>query len=111
MQRSASLVVVVIAVLLAPIHSAAAASLADAPNYNISIVVPLGPPDRWDYIVFDPDSLRVYVAHGDRVTVIDGNSGAVVGTVEGMPGGTHGIAVSHATGRGVYGRRQSWRCC
>ena len=69
-------------------------------NYHISKVVPLGPPDRWDYVVFDPDSHRVYVAHGDRVTVVDGDNGAIVGTVEGMPGGTHGIAISHATGKG-----------
>jgi YVTN family beta-propeller protein len=50
--------------------------------------------------VFDPDSKRVYVAHGDRITVVDGRSGAVIGTVEGMPGGTHGVAISHATGKG-----------
>jgi YVTN family beta-propeller protein len=68
--------------------------------YRISKVVPLGPPDRWDYVVFDPDSRRVYVAHGDRVTIVDGRGGAVIGTVEGMPGGTHGVAISHATGKG-----------
>jgi YVTN family beta-propeller protein len=50
--------------------------------------------------VFDPDSHRIYVAHGDTVSVVDGLSGAVLGTVEGMPGGTHGIAISHATGKG-----------
>ena len=36
------------------------------------MVIPFGPPDRWDYVVFDPDTRRVYVAHGDRVTVVDG---------------------------------------
>jgi YVTN family beta-propeller protein len=50
--------------------------------------------------VFDSDSHRVYVAHGDRVTVVDGRDGAVFGAVEGMPGGTHGVAISHATGKG-----------
>ena len=77
-----------------------AASQAEPPTYRISMVVPLGTPDRWDYVVFDPDTHRVYVAHGDRVTVVDGTNGHLVGTVEGMPGGTHGIAVSHATGKG-----------
>jgi YVTN family beta-propeller protein len=87
-------------VLLASNTLVTAAPQVDRPNYHVSMVVPLGSPDRWDYVVFDPDTRRVYVAHGDRITVVDGTSGAVVGTVEGMPGGTHGIAVSHATSKG-----------
>jgi len=50
--------------------------------------------------VFDPFSKRVYVAHGDQVTVVDGVKGDIVGKVTGFPGGTHGIAVVSATGRG-----------
>jgi DNA-binding beta-propeller fold protein YncE len=71
-----------------------------APAYHLVDSVPLGAPDRWDYVVFDAPSHRVYVAHGDRVSVIDGRDGAVVGQVEGAPGGTHGIGLSHATGKG-----------
>jgi DNA-binding beta-propeller fold protein YncE len=72
----------------------------DAPGYHVTRTVPLGLPDRWDYVVFDPGSHRVYVSHGDRVTVVDGTSGAIIGQVEGFPGGTHGIAVVAASGRG-----------
>jgi YVTN family beta-propeller protein len=90
----------VAAALFMPIARETAASQAEAPNYHIAKVVPLGDPDRWDYVVYDPDSLRVFVAHGDRITVVNGDSGAVIGTVVGMPGGTHGIAISHATGKG-----------
>jgi YVTN family beta-propeller protein len=86
--------------LLAPMPSPATASQPTQPTYHISKIVPLGAPDRWDYVVFDPDSDRVYVAHGDRLSVVDGTSGAVIGTVAGMPGGTHGVAFSHATGQG-----------
>jgi YVTN family beta-propeller protein len=96
-------VAVVVAAMAAPSlpnGSAAAASQGPAPAYHIAKTIPLGGPDRWDYVVFDPDSHRVYVAHGDRITVVDGGSGAIVGAVEGMPGGTHGIAISHATGQG-----------
>ena len=50
--------------------------------------------------MFDPGMQRVYVAHGDRLTVVNGRSGAVIGTVEGMPGGTHGVAISRTTGKG-----------
>jgi YVTN family beta-propeller protein len=71
-----------------------------APAYHIAKTVALGAPDRWDYVEFDAGSGRVYVAHGDRVTVVDGKSGAILGQVEGMPGGTHGIGISSATGKG-----------
>jgi len=69
-------------------------------DYHLTRSVPLGAPDRWDYVVFDRSSHRVYVAHGDRLTVVDGDSGRIVGQVAGMPGGTHGIAISHAAGLG-----------
>jgi DNA-binding beta-propeller fold protein YncE len=69
-------------------------------DYTVTKTVPLGAPDRWDYVLFDPDSQRVYVAHGDRVTVVDGRSGEVIGQVEGYPGGTHGIAIVPGLGRG-----------
>ncbi|MES2098119.1 MAG: DUF5074 domain-containing protein [Pseudomonadota bacterium] len=73
---------------------------APAPDYALTKSVALGAPDRWDYVVFSADTGRVYVAHGDRVTIVDARSGRVVGDVTGMPGGTHGIAISAATGQG-----------
>jgi YVTN family beta-propeller protein len=71
-----------------------------SPTYRITQKVALGAPDRWDYVVFDPVSSRVFVAHGDHVTVVDGVSGSVVGQVEGFPGGTHGTAIVAALGKG-----------
>ena len=100
MNRTVSLVVIVIAALFVPITLVSSASGTEQVSYRISKVVPLGAPDRWDYVVFDPGSHSVYVAHGDRLSVVDGRTGAVLGLVEGMPGGTHGIAISHATGKG-----------
>jgi YVTN family beta-propeller protein len=70
------------------------------PPYHVTKAVALGQPDRWDYVVFDAPSHRVYVAHGDQVTVVDGHSGEVLGKVEGAPGGTHGVAIVAAVGRG-----------
>jgi YVTN family beta-propeller protein len=87
------------AAVLATTTASAAAAQA-APNYRVTRTVPLNAPDRWDYVVFDPGSSRVFVAHGDRVTVVDGHDGTVVGQIEGFPGGTHGIAISSATGQG-----------
>lgn len=68
--------------------------------YTLAKTVALGAPDRWDYVVFDPDTKRVYIAHGDRVTVVDAQSGAIAGEVGGIAGGTHGVAISVATGQG-----------
>ena len=48
-----------------------------APAYHLTKTVPLGTPNRWDYAVFDSGSGRVYVAHGDRLTVVDGRSGRI----------------------------------
>jgi hypothetical protein len=48
-------------------------------RYSRVRTVRLGVPDRWDYVVYDVPSRRVYVAHGDRVTVVDGRSGRIVG--------------------------------
>ena len=70
------------------------------PAYHLEKTVTLGAPDRWDYVVFDPQSQRVFVAHGDRVTVVNGRDGTILGHVEGMPGASHGIGISTANGRG-----------
>ena len=76
--------------LAAPAWAAAA--------YRPAGSVALGAPDRWDYVVADASSGRVYVAHGDRLSVIDGRAGTMVGEVTGMPGGSHGIGIVGALG-------------
>ncbi len=70
------------------------------PPYSVTKTVALGAPDRWDFVVFDPASHKVFVAHGDRVTVVDGRTGKIIGNVKGLPGGTHGIAIAPGTKRG-----------
>src|ERR1051325_11309093 len=71
----------------------AAASAADgAPLYRIVKTIPLGAPERWDYASFDATRNRVYVAHGDRLTVVDAAKDIVIGQVGTFPGGTHGSA-------------------
>jgi len=83
------------------VADASSVSLADPmPGYRVTRSVALGAPDRWDYVVFDPSSNRVYVAHGDEITVVDGRKGDIVGHVDGLPGGTHGIAIVTAYGKG-----------
>ena len=89
-----------IALTAAALIASTSAFAADAPLYQVTKTVPLGAPDRWDYLTFDPDSGRLYVAHGNEVTVVDGTSGAIIGNIADLPGGTHGIAVVKDAGRG-----------
>ena len=77
-----------------------AASAASTSEYQLVKTVALGAPDRWDYVVFDDQTRRVYVAHGDRLAVIDARTGNFVGDVQGIPGGTHGTAISLPTHQG-----------
>jgi len=76
------------------------ATFAQAPAYHVAKTVPLGAPDRWDYLVYDGPSHRLYVSHGDRLTVLDGKAGTMLGTVQSMPGGSHGIGIVTAAGKG-----------
>jgi YVTN family beta-propeller protein len=84
--------------IAAALAAGAASAQAQSPTYKVVKTVPLGAPDRWDYVVFDAPSQRVYVAHGDRVSVVDGQQGKVLGEVTGIPGGTHGIAIAGGKG-------------
>jgi YVTN family beta-propeller protein len=79
---------------------ATAVDAADEPLYHLTNSVALGAPDHWDYVVFDPPTHRVYVAHGDRLTVVNGEDGSIIGEVPGFPGGTHGTALINDLGIG-----------
>ncbi len=69
-------------------------------SYRQVAAIPLGAPERWDYVVADAPSGRVYVAHGDRLSVVDGRTLKPVGDVVGIKGGTHGSYVAAAAGLG-----------
>lgn len=86
--------------VIAGLIGLAAGTAQAQPSYHVTKSVMLGAPDRWDYLVYDVPSHRLYVSHGDRVTVLDGKAGSILGQVEGMPGGTHGIGIVRAVGKG-----------
>jgi YVTN family beta-propeller protein len=87
----------------APAMLLAASTRADesVPLYTITKVIPLGLPDRWDYLTFDATSSRIYVAHGTAIDVLDGQSGAVLGKVD--VSGANGVAVVPSSGKGYAG--------
>jgi DNA-binding beta-propeller fold protein YncE len=78
----------------------AAAPAVAQPAYKLENEIPLGSPERWDYVVVERETGLVYVAHADKVEVIDGRRDKILGSVVGIGGGTHGTAISLATGRG-----------
>lgn len=77
-----------------------ASPAAAAPTYTLVKSTALGLPDRWDYVVFNAPTKRVYIAHGDRLSVLDAKSGDLVGEVGGISGGAHGTGISVSTGQG-----------
>lgn len=91
-----------VAIVVATATSMSLSSFADqaSPTYKLAATIAIGSPDRWDYVVFDPASDRIYVAHGPEVTIVDAQKETIIGTIGQFPGGTHGIGISTATGTG-----------
>lgn len=77
-----------------------------APLYHVIKTVPLGSPDKWDFIHFDPQGGLVYVAHGAEVTVVDPQAGKVLGRVTNIDG-AHDVAVVNGRGYADNGRSGS----
>ena len=61
--------------------------------------LPLEGGGRWDYVTVDPDNHRVYVARSTHVSVVDSESGEVVGDIPDTKG-VHGVAVAPDLGLG-----------
>ena len=61
-------------------------------------VTPLSGDTGWDYVTTDPAMHRVFVAHGDRITVIDANTHKEIGTIP--ANGAHGVALAPDLKRG-----------
>ncbi len=61
-------------------------------------VTPLTGDTGWDYITTDPAMHRVFVAHGDRITVIDSATHKEIGTIP--ANGAHGVALAPDLKRG-----------
>lgn len=54
---------------------------------------------RWDYLIVDAQSRRLYMSHATSVVVLDVDSGDVVGSIADTPG-VHGIALAPELGVG-----------
>jgi DNA-binding beta-propeller fold protein YncE len=83
-----------VAVALAICATAAAAGAAPP----AVTAIPLADPGRWDYVTVDPRADRVYVAHRERVDVIDARTGKPLLQLAPTPG-VHGAAPAPELGR------------
>jgi YVTN family beta-propeller protein len=77
----------VIATWLLPVCSAQAQK-----SYKIETKWRIGGEGGWDYLLADSSAHRLYITHGQRVEVIDLNTGKPVGAITGLKG-THGVAL------------------
>ncbi|MHB1206738.1 MAG: YncE family protein [Rhodospirillaceae bacterium] len=93
-----------LALLATAAFAAGPALSAEAPSYKISKSVPLGSPDGWDYVTFEPETHRVYVAHANEITVVDSRSGDILGRVQGVTG-VNGVAVVPSLNKGYADSR------
>lgn len=93
------------ALCVAALAAAIPAKAAD-PDWHLVQSVKLGPPDRWDFVTLGPDGARVYVAHQDKISIVDTKTGALVGAA-GPIAGAHGIAVVPSMGRLYAGNGKS----
>jgi DNA-binding beta-propeller fold protein YncE len=71
---------------------------AAAQQWHLTKTVDLGSPGRWDFVHLDPSGQRVYVAHGDKVSIVDVRTGTLVGAV-GPIDGAHDAVVVPQLGR------------
>ena len=69
-------------------------------DFHITRTIPLGGDGSWDYLRFDPDANRLFIARSTRVMVVDLAAGKVSGEIPNTEG-VHGVALAGASHRGV----------
>jgi DNA-binding beta-propeller fold protein YncE len=67
--------------------------------FDIQKTWKIGGEGNWDYLTLDPIALKLYIAHGPVVQVVDVNTGTLAGQVTGLRD-AHGIALDD---NGQYG--------
>jgi YVTN family beta-propeller protein len=70
-----------------------------APGYHLIRTIPLTGEGGWDYLTLDSGARRLYIARATHVTVLNVDSGVVVGDIPDTEG-VHGIAIDPRTHRG-----------
>ncbi|HEY7899398.1 MAG TPA: hypothetical protein VIC03_13380 [Gemmatimonadaceae bacterium] len=79
--------------------SMATAAVAQAPHYHVANRFTIGGDGSWDYLAIDTVGHRLFIAHENRVTVVDPSNGHVLGEIPGL-NRAHGVAFAYSTGHG-----------
>ena len=61
-------------------------------SQSLAQTLPLGAPDNWKYLAFDPMTTTLAVAHGNEITMVDTATLRIIGHVRGLAG-AHGVAI------------------
>jgi hypothetical protein len=76
--KSLLLILLLAAAPLAPVQA--------DPDYHLVRAIPVDGDGLWDYLYADSASRRLYVAHSDRIAVLDMDSGKLTGEIPGLNG-------------------------
>lgn len=68
-------------------------------KYRVLRGIPLEGETGWDYLVASGETRRLFVTRGTHVSVLNADTGEVVGKIADLPG-VHGVALAPALGRG-----------
>jgi DNA-binding beta-propeller fold protein YncE len=68
-------------------------------TYRITRTYALGGEGGWDYVIPDPPNHRLFIGRQNRVMVVDGTDGRLLGEVTGI-NGAHGVALAEGTSHG-----------
>jgi len=68
-------------------------------SYHVARSYTLGGDGGWDYLALDTVGHRLFIAHQDRITVVDPDSGKVLGEIPGL-NRAHGVAFAYEAGHG-----------
>jgi YVTN family beta-propeller protein len=71
----------------------------ESEQYKVTGKFPLEGGGRWDYLIVDPASRRLYLSHATSVVVLDVDTGNMVGSIPDTPG-VHGITLAPDLGVG-----------
>ena len=99
-----SLIIVVLALVSAGYRPLIAADNSGQP-VKILRHLPLGGEGRWDYLLADPDTKRLYVARATRFMIVSTETGELIGEIPDTPG-AHGVALAPDLGIGFTSNGQ-----
>ena len=85
--------------LFTGLTSRALAGETSTSGYKVLQTWAIGGSERWDYLSIDPAARRLYVARSTHVSVIDADSGKVLGDIPDTAG-VHGVAIASEQGHG-----------